>query len=67
MGTQDVDSSVTATLTCIMTDISDRVNVTWSSENGAITSAIGGYLAKNGVLDFNIPDLIGNWAEHFQY
>ena len=48
MEAQDVDLSVTATLTCLMTDMSELLNVTWFDENGIISFASGGYLAKQG-------------------
>ena len=48
MNTQDVDSSVTATLTCLIKDVSDLLDVTWFNEHGIISSASSGYLAKKG-------------------
>ena len=48
MEAQDVDSSVTATLTCSMKDMSETLNVTWFNENGTISYKSGGYLAEKG-------------------
>ena len=48
MEVQDVDSSVSATLTCLITDVSDLLNVTWFRDNRIITSESGGYLAIQG-------------------
>ena len=48
MEVQDVDASVTATLTCLMTEVSNLLNVTWLSENGIIVSTNGGYLVNQG-------------------
>ena len=48
MNTQDVDSSVSATLTCLIKDVSDLLDVTWFSELGIVSSASSGYLAKQG-------------------
>ena len=48
MEAQDVDSSVTATLTCLMTNVSHLLDVTWFRENEIITFTNGGYLANQG-------------------
>ena len=50
MDAQDVDSSVTATLTCSLTDLTHPLNVTWSSDNGIITSTSSGYSYNQGYL-----------------
>ena len=50
MDAQDVDSSVTATLTCSLTDLTHPLNVIWSSDNGTITSASAGYTYNQGYL-----------------
>ena len=52
MDAQDVDSSVTATLTCSLTDLTHPLNVIWSSENGTITSASAGYSDNQGCLKY---------------
>ena len=53
MSPQDADSSVTTTLTCLITDVSDFLNVTWFSKNENKLSASSGYLAKQGKVKFN--------------
>ena len=57
MEVQDVDLSVTATLTCLMTDVSELLNVTWWSENGIITTTSNGYLANQGKFRIELRNL----------
>ena len=54
MEAQDVDSSVTATLTCLMTDVSHLLNVTWFKDNETISFTNGGYLASQGKLRIDL-------------
>ena len=65
MEAQDVDSSVTATLTCLMTNISDTFDVTWFSENGIIKSESGGYLAKQGSSKFEYYRFVRKFSLEF--
>ena len=54
MEVQDVDSSVTATLTCLMTNISHLLNVTWLRENETIPFTNGGYSANQGKFKLDL-------------
>ena len=54
MEAQDVDSSVTATLTCLITDVLHLLNVTWFRENETISFTNGGYLANQGKFKFDL-------------
>ena len=54
MEVQDVDSSVTATLTCLMTNVSHLLDVTWFRENEIITFKNGGYSANQGKFKLDL-------------
>ena len=54
MEAQDVDSSMAATLTCLMTNVSHPFNVTWFRENEIITFTKGGYSANQGKFKLDL-------------